>query len=75
MKALDTLALLTLALVAATRVQRVYALRAHARPAAKPTDVERWEGEGGGLPSGGPGPGVQVDTPQRDPDLVRGGLS
>lgn len=75
MKLLDTLALLTVALYAASRVRRVRALRAGARPAAKPTDVERWEGEGGGLPTGGPGPGVQVETPQADPDLVHGGLS
>jgi hypothetical protein len=70
MKLLDTLALLTIALVAASRVRRVHATRTDGRPAAKPRDVERWEGEGGGLPSGGPGP--RIETPVPDPDLVQG---
>ncbi|HEX4511338.1 MAG TPA: hypothetical protein VH328_14705 [Burkholderiaceae bacterium] len=75
MKLLDTLALLTIGYVVATQVERVHAHRTHGRPAAKPVEVERWEDEGGGLPTGGPGPGVTVDTTQPDPDLVRGGLS
>ena len=70
MKLLTTVALLTIAVIAAGRVRRVHAHRTGARPSAKPPEVEVWEGEGGGLPTGGPGPGVRVQpTPQRDPDL------
>ena len=72
MKLIDTLALLTISIVAASRVRRVHVLHTHARPKAKPTEVERWEGEGGGLPTGGPGPGVRIDSLQNDPDLVQG---
>jgi hypothetical protein len=72
MKLIETLALLTIAVVAGSRVQRVHRLRTQARPNAKPTEVERWEGEGGGLPTGGPGAGVRIDTTLADPDLVQG---
>jgi hypothetical protein len=75
MKTLTTLALLGIVLAAASRVRDVHSHRTSARPRAKPLDVERWEGEGGGLPTGGPGPGVRVEpTPQPDPDLAHGGL-
>lgn len=29
-------------------------------PPAKPAPIQTWEGEGGGLPDGGPGAGVKV---------------
>ena len=75
MKMLPTLALVSIALASFSRVRNVHAHRTGARPRAKPLDVERWEGEGGGLPTGGPGPGVRVEpTPQQDPDLAHGGL-
>jgi len=71
MKLLPTLALLSLAYAAFSRVQHVHTHRTSAKPAAKPVEVERWEGEGGGLPTGGPGPGVKVEpTPQLDPELT-----
>jgi hypothetical protein len=74
MRLLTSLALITLACVALTRVGRVHAARLHAKPAAKPEDVQTWEGEGGGLPSGGPGPGVKVAPASvSDPDLAHGG--
>ena len=71
MKLLPTLALLSLAYAAFSRVQHVHTHRTSAKPATKPVEVERWEGEGGGLPTGGPGPGVKVEpTPQLDPELA-----
>ena len=73
MKTLTTLALLGIVLAAAARVREVHSQRTGARPRAKPLEVERWEGEGGGLPTGGPGPGVRVEpTPHMDPDLAHG---
>ena len=52
----------------------MHAARFHGKPAAKPEDVQTWEGEGGGLPSGGPGPGVKVaPAAVADPDLAHGG--
>ena len=75
MKLLSTLALASIAYIAYSRVQHVHTHRTTAKPSAKPTEVERWEGEGGGLPTGGPGPGVKVEpTPQVDPDLVHPNL-
>jgi hypothetical protein len=62
MKTLTTLALVSIMLAAAARVRQVHTHRFAAKPRAKPLDVERWEGEGGGLPNGGPGAGVAVDT-------------
>jgi hypothetical protein len=75
MKLLPTLALASIALAAYSRVRNVHHHRTTAKPAAKPVEVERWEGEGGGLPTGGPGPGVKVETPQVDTDLVHPGVS
>ena len=75
MKLLPTVALLSLAYAAFSRVQHVHTHRTSAKPAAKPVEVERWEGEGGGLPTGGPGPGVKVEqTTQADPDLAHPGI-
>jgi hypothetical protein len=75
MKTLPTLALAAITLAAYDRVRRIHAHRTTARPSAKPAEVERWEGEGGGLPTGGPGAGVLVEpTPHLDPDLVQPGL-
>ena len=74
MRLLTSLALITLGYAALTRVNKVHASRFAARPAAKPEAVQTWEGEGGGLPSGGPGPGVKVEPAAvHDPDLAHGG--
>jgi hypothetical protein len=74
MRLLTSLALVTIAYAALTRVNKVHAARSHGKPAAKPEAVQTWEGEGGGLPSGGPGPGVKVaPAAVRDPDLAHGG--
>jgi len=74
MRLLTSLALITIAYAAFSRVNKVHAGRTHARPAAKPEEVQTWEGEGGGLPSGGPGPGVKVaPAAVHDPDLAHGG--
>ena len=74
MRLLTSLALITVAYAAFSRVSQVHAARSHAKPAAKPEDVQTWEGEGGGLPSGGPGPGVKVaPAAVADPDLAHGG--
>jgi len=74
MRLLTSLALLGIAYAALTRVNQVHAGRSRARPAAKPDHVQTWEGEGGGLPTGGPGPGVKVaPAGMRDPDLAHGG--
>ena len=75
MRLLTSLALISLALAAMTRVNRVHATRTHARPKAKSPEVQTWEGEGGGLPTGGPGPGVKVaPAAVHDPDLAHGGI-
>jgi hypothetical protein len=75
MKTLTTLALLGIVLAAAARVREVHSLRTSARPRAKAPDVERWEGEGGGLPNGGPGAGVAVEpVPHVDPEIAHGGI-
>jgi hypothetical protein len=74
MKTLTALALLGLGFVALSRVKTVHHGRQHMKPSAKPTEVQTWEGEGGGLPAGGPGAGVRVSTPVSDPDLAHGGL-
>ena len=75
MKLLSTLALAAIGYIAYSRVQHVHAHRTTAKPSAKPVEVERWEGEGGGLPSGGPGPGVKVaPAAVADPDLAHGGV-
>ena len=74
MRLLTSLALVTIACAALARVNRVHVTRFAARPAAKPEDVQTWEGEGGGLPTGGPGPGVKVAPASvNDPDLAHGG--
>jgi hypothetical protein len=74
MRLINSLALLTLGYLAFARVNKVHAARFAARPAAKPHDVQTWEGEGGGLPTGGPGPGVKVAPASiTDPDLAHGG--
>jgi len=74
MRLLTSLALITIACAAFTRVNRVHAARLQAKPAAKPEAVQTWEGEGGGLPTGGPGPGVKVaPSTVNDPDLAHGG--
>jgi len=75
MRLLTSLALITVAYAAFTRVNKVHAARYQAKPAAKPEAVQTWEGEGGGLPSGGPGPGVKVaPAAVADPDLAHGGV-
>ncbi len=74
MRLLTSLALITIAYTALTRVNKVHSSRFAAKPAAKPEAVQTWEGEGGGLPSGGPGPGVKVaPAAVKDPDLAHGG--
>lgn len=74
MKLLTSLALITVAYAAWSRVGKVHAGRFQGKPAAKPQEVQTWEGEGGGLPSGGPGPGVKVaPAAVADPDLAHGG--
>jgi len=73
MRLLTSLALITIAYAALARVNKVHAARTHGKPAAKPEAVQTWEGEGGGLPSGGPGPGVKVaPAAVPDPDLAHG---
>ena len=73
MRLLTSLALITVAYAAFSRVSKVHAARYHAKPAAKPEEVQTWEGEGGGLPGGGPGPGVKVaPAAVADPDLAHG---
>jgi hypothetical protein len=75
MKLLTSLALITIAYAAMTRVSKVHTTRYQARPKAKPPEVQTWEGEGGGLPTGGPGPGVKVaPAAVSDPDLAHGGV-
>jgi hypothetical protein len=75
MRLLTSLALITIAYAALSRVNKVHATRFHAKPAAKPEEVQTWEGEGGGLPTGGPGPGVKVaPAAVNDPDLAHGGV-
>jgi hypothetical protein len=75
MRLLTSLALITIAYAALTRVNKVHTTRFHARPAAKPEAVQTWEGEGGGLPAGGPGAGVKVaPAVATDPDLAHGGV-
>ncbi len=74
MKLLNSLALLAIGYLALTKVNKVHAARFAARPAAKSEEVQTWEGEGGGLPTGGPGPGVKVaPAAVSDPDLAHGG--
>lgn len=36
------------------------------KPHAKPEALQTWEGEGGGLPDGGPGANVAASVPARD---------
>jgi len=73
MRLLTSLALVTIAYAAFTRVNKVHTARFDGKPAAKPEAVQTWEGEGGGLPSGGPGPGVNVaPAAVADPDLAHG---
>ena len=75
MRLLTSLALIGIGYLALTRVNKVHTSRYHARPAAKPEEVQTWEGEGGGLPTGGPGPGVKVvPAAAKDPDLAHGGV-
>jgi hypothetical protein len=75
MRLLTSLALIAIAYAALTRVNKVHASRFAAKPAAKPEAVQTWEGEGGGLPGGGPGPGVKVaPAVVNDPDLAHGGI-
>ncbi len=74
MRLLTSLALITVAYAALARVNKVHTTRFHARPTAKPEEVQTWEGEGGGLPTGGPGAGVKVaPAVATDPDLAHGG--
>jgi hypothetical protein len=74
MKLLASLALITIAYAAMTRVGKVHTNRHQSRPKAKPPEVQTWEGEGGGLPTGGPGAGVKVaPAAVSDPDLAHGG--
>ena len=74
MRLINSLALLTIGYLALTRVNKVHTARFAAKPAAKPEEVQTWEGEGGGLPTGGPGAGVKVaPAALNDPDLAHGG--
>jgi len=74
MRLINSLALLTIGYLALKQVNKVHAARFEAKPAAKPEEVQTWEGEGGGLPTGGPGPGVKVaPAAVTDPDLAHGG--
>jgi hypothetical protein len=75
MRLFSSLALITIAYAALTRVNKVHAARSATRATTKPEAVQTWEGEGGGLPTGGPGAGVQVaPAAVHDPDLAHGGV-
>jgi len=75
MRLLTSLALVTIGYAALSRVSKLHAARMSAKPASKPQAVQTWEGEGGGLPSGGPGAGVKVaPAAVADPDLAHGGV-
>jgi hypothetical protein len=73
MKLLTSLTLIGIGYLALARVGQVHRGRSHARPSAKPAEVQTWEGEGGGLSLGGQAPGVKVQPAKaEDPDLAHG---
>ena len=63
MKLVGTLALVSLTLLAAARALRAHGLRTAKGTLDKRAEVERWEGEGGGLPTGG-----QIQQPSKTSD-------
>jgi hypothetical protein len=73
MRLLASLALVTVAYAVLSRAGKARAARRRGTPLAKPADVQTWEGEGGGLPGGGPGAGVKVAPAAADPELAQGG--
>jgi hypothetical protein len=67
-RSLAMLALAALSFAGVSVLRRQHRQRLAARPKAKPEALQTWEGEGGGLPNGGPGPAIRSvastgDTP------------
>jgi hypothetical protein len=58
------IALAALALTSLAAVRRTRRDQLAARPMVQPTPLQTWEGEGGGLPDGGPGPEGRAADPQ-----------
>ena len=56
------LTLAALALAGYSTFHKARQRRAADRSKAPPGPIQTWEGEGGGLPDGGPGPGVGVSA-------------
>lgn len=54
-RALALLALTILSIAGWTALRSKHQQRLAAKPKAKPEPLQTWEGEGGGLPDGGPG--------------------
>jgi hypothetical protein len=69
-RSVSLLALAALSLAGLSALRKTHAQRLHATPRSKPQALQTWEGEGGGLPSGGPGqtvtPTVSAPVPQDD---------
>jgi hypothetical protein len=68
-RSLPLLALAALSVTGLNALRKKHRERLAATPKAKPAPLQTWEGEGGGLPNGGPGLTVEPTVPPRDPAL------
>lgn len=65
MRSIPLLALAALSLTSLAKWRQVHRRRQAARPQSDPQPLQTWEGEGGGLPNGGPGPKPDITSPAR----------
>jgi hypothetical protein len=63
---LTVLALAALSVAGWSALRNKHLQRLAAKPHAKAEALQTWEGEGGGLPNGGPGQHIAAPLPARD---------
>jgi len=56
LRSISLLALAALSITSLAKWRQVHQRRQAARPQSNPQPLQTWEGEGGGLSDGGPGP-------------------
>jgi|PlaIllAssembly_1097288.scaffolds.fasta_scaffold1241284_1 hypothetical protein len=63
LRTLPLLALAALSITSLAKWRQVHQRRQTAKPQSDPQPLQVWEGEGGGLPDGGPGPTARGRSP------------
>jgi hypothetical protein len=62
LRSISLLALAALSITGLAKWRQVYQRHQAARPQSDPQPLQTWEGEGGGLPDGGPGPKTDITS-------------